>query len=282
MIYDVIIIGGGPAGVTAAIYAKRAGKSVLVIEKELIGGKLHYINSIENYPGYPKISGMYLSNIMLKQLKLLDVDIVYNTVTNINVSEKIKGVYANFTKYECKSLIICIGLTDKKHKNVFGENVSHCELCDGYLSQGKSVAVIGGGNSAFEAALYLSNICDTVSIIIRLEPRAENILVEQAESKKNIKIYRYTEAKKYENSKLFLSNGKEIECKYVFVKIGGELGVSWGKELQKEKGFFNKRTGVEGVFVAGDCVNKEIKQIVTAISDGAKSAILACEYLTKI
>ena len=280
-IYDTIIIGGGPAGITAGIYAKRLGLDTLVIERELIGGKLHYIDKIFNYPGYPSISGIYLAEIMSKQLKATGVDILLNEVDGIILDGKIKKVYTKSKSYDCKSIIVCTGSESKRHPKINGYHVSHCELCDGFLCQSKNSSVIGGGNSAYEAAIYLSSICNQVNIIVRGEVSAEKTLIDSVKKLNNVREIKAAQAERYDGEKLILSNGETIESEYVFVKIGQTLGKRF-EGLKISNGFYANDSGVDGIYVAGDCIDKEIKQIVTATSDGAKSAINCFKFLKKI
>lgn len=254
MIYDVIIIGGGIAGTTAGIYATMAGFDTAIIEKELIGGKLNYIDRVNNLPGYLSIKGKKLAENMLKQLENIHTEIIYEETTNIEYTNKLYQIYTTGKVYVSRYLIIAIGSTPKK---INGLKASYCEICEGHLYKGKNVAVIGGGDSAFSCALYLSNICKSVTILIRKDKaRASSYLIDQVNKKNNIKI-------KYE------SNAIEDSKKYggTFVKIGNEI------DLKR----FENIIGTPGAFLAGDCCSNHINQLIKAANDGMTAALKIIE-----
>lgn len=290
--YDLIIVGGGTAGITAAIYAKRAGiQNVLIIEKDLIGGKLNYIDEIENFPGYPLIQGFYLALQMGKQLKEYDIDIRYGEINQVYLSDKIKKLWINDEGYKTRSVIVAVGMIEKrldcKGSRLIG--VSSCEACEGRFYEGKDAVVVGGGNAAYECALYLSRMCKTVTIVIRKDkPKADKMLIDEVGEVRNIGVLFETtvdEILGIGKVKGVILNRKgsirEMQVSCVFVKIGSELAEGPFDELPKQSGFFKWDTGIEGVYVAGDCVHKTLRQLVTAMSDGAQAGILSAKFLLK-
>ena len=292
-IYDLVIVGGGCAGITAAIYAYRAGLDFLLIEREILGGKLNIISKINNYPGYDEISGYELADKMINQIPSSSV-IKYDEILKMDLTSNIKILYSNKHEYKSKTVIIATGSKDKKlpieSEGIYG--IWHCELCDGVMVKDSDVAVIGGGDSAFTCAIYLSNICKKVHILVRSpQARANMILVEEAKRAPNIFIHYSTSLKgitqhgKNIESIICQQIGNEItiECQGIYVKIGQEPTIGFPTGLHEDGfGFLNYDTGEEGVFAAGDCVSKDVKQIVTACSDGAHAAIEAFFYLQKM
>jgi Thioredoxin reductase len=177
MIYDVIIIGGGVSGTTAALYLKMYGLDTAIIEKELIGGKLNYISEINNVPGVLPIEGEKLAKNMLKQLENIHTEIIYEEVTSVEYTNNLYQIYTTGKVYISRYLIIAVGSTPKK---IEGLKASYCEICEGHLYKGKNVAVIGGGDSSFSCAMYLSKICKSVTILIRKDKaRASSYLIDK-------------------------------------------------------------------------------------------------------
>ena len=245
MIYDIIITGGGIAGATAGIYATLSGLNTAIIEKELIGGKLNYIDRIYNFPGYLSIRGEKLAENILKQLENIHTEIIYEEATSVENLNNLYQVYTTGKVYVSRYLIIAVGSTPKK---IEGLKASYCEICEGHLYKGKSVAVIGGGDSSFSCALYLSKICESVTILIRKDKaRASSYLIDQATKKDNIAI-------KYESNAI--EDSKDYEG--TFVKIGSVI------DLKP----FKKVIGTPGVFLIGDCCNNHINQLIKAANDG--------------
>lgn len=291
-IYDLVIIGGGCAGLTAALYAFRAGLSFRLIEREILGGKLNLISKINNYPGYNEISGYELADKIIRQLPLYK-HVEYDCISKADFKNPVKAIYGYKNEYKSKSVIIATGSKEKRIKiedeNIYG--IWHCELCDGVMVKDKDVAIIGGGDSAFTCAIYLSNICKKVHILVRgPHPRANNILVEEVNNLSNVFIHYTTSLKAItqegKNIKSIIcqqiGNEITIECQGIYVKIGQEPSIGFEAGIPKDDiGFFDYDTKTPGVFVAGDCVSKNVKQIITACCDGANAAIDAFFFISK-
>ena len=301
MMYDIIIIGAGPAGLTAALYARRAMKNVLVLEAFTPGGQIINTIDIENYPAAPHISGVDFSNNLFNQVKELECDIKFERALDIKNLKTKKQVITKDNIYEAKTIIIATGNENRKlglenEEDLLGHGVSYCATCDGSFFKGKDVAVVGGGNTAIEEALYLSDICKSVSIIHRRDEfRAEKKLINKLKQKKNIKFYFNSKVTKL-NGKRFLT-GIEIvtndvesilDVSALFVAIGRIPETENFKKIvdAKDNGYIiageDCHTNVDGIFVAGDAREKDLRQLVTAVSDGAISAIEAIKYLGKL
>lgn len=251
MIYDVIIIGGGIAGVTAAIYLKMAGLNIAIIEKELIGGKLNYINRINNFPGYLSIEGEKLAENTLKQLENLHIKIIYEKATKAENNNKLYQIYTTGKVYVSRYLIIATGSTPKKIK---GLKASYCEICEGHLYKGKSVAVIGGGDSSFSCSLYLSKICKSVTILIRKDKaKASKYLIDKVNETNNIKI-------RYKSN--VIEDSKQYDG--TFVKIGNEIDL---------KRFENVIENHDNTFLIGDCTGVHCNQIIKSEYEGMTAAL---------
>lgn len=301
MTTDVLIIGSGPAGITAAIYAARAGLKVTVCEKNMYGGQVSIIDEIENYPGFNKINGLELSNLMQAQAEKLGVDFIYNEVIKADFKNKVITL-SNNTNIETKTIIIANGLKRKTlnipgEKEFAGKGVSYCATCDGSFFKAKDIVIVGGGNTALKDALYLSNICKSVTIIVRKDhTRGEKMILETVKNKKNIEIKYNSELTQINGDKLvnsvFLKNNisgeiSKLDIQGVFVAVG----YSPDCEIYKnqidldENGYFKSdescETNIKGVFVAGDCRKKPLRQIVTATCDGAVAGNKAAEYISE-
>lgn len=295
---DAIIVGSGPAGLCAAIYAKRANLSVLVIEKEYEGtGQIAYTEQVDNYPGLDGISGYELGERFRQHA--LNHDIPFYEGHVIGMEQGIDKVWnivlEDGSSYKAKTVIYCAGTRHRKllipgEEKFFGRGVSVCALCDGSFYQGKKVAVIGGGNSALEDATYLSKICDKVYLVHRRnEFRADNILVDTIYATANIEpilSVNPVEIKGEDHLRgILLSNGQELELQGVFVEIGMEpnTDVITGLGVVNEAGYIetneNGETKLDGFYAAGDVRAKKLRQLVTAVSDGANAAVSAAEYI---
>ena len=296
---DLFVIGAGPAGITAAIYALRAGLSVSICEKNVYGGQTSIIENIENYPGIEKISGFDFANILFNQAKNFGAKFTFDEVTKVDLKSEIKKIYfKNHEAAESKTVVIANGLKRrllgcKGEKEFAGRGVSYCATCDGAFFKDKKVAVIGGGNTALEDALYLANICSEVTLIVRKNHfRAENFLVEAVKNKDNIntcfesRIEEIIGDKKVEKIKIVSKDDSEIrEIDGVFIAIGYEPDneIYRGQIEMTENGYFvadeSCKTSAEGVYVAGDCRIKPLRQIATAVADGAVAGSSASSFV---
>lgn len=298
-IIDIVIIGAGIAGMTAAIYAKRAGKNVLVLEQKAYGGQILNSTSIANWPGENRISGADLSDKIYHQMNNLGIKISYETVLSIENNNNSFIVKTDESEYSSPAIIIAIGSTEKElnipgEKEFTGKGVSYCATCDGAFYKGKTIAVVGGGNTALYDALYLAGLAEKVYLIHRRnEFRGDEILVKKLSSKNNIETLLGWNATKIignqtVNAIEIYSNTektKTLNIDGVFVAIGRAPKTEIFHNLVKtdEKGFIiadeNCHTSRDGVFVAGDCRTKELRQLVTAANDGAIAATEAVKFL---
>lgn len=296
--YDIIIIGCGPAGMTAGIYAARANRKVLIIEKETIGGQISSSPLVENYPGYKEISGSELANNMFEQVTALGVNVELDEVKKIEHG-KIKKVITLDHVYEAKAVIIATGsryklLGLKNEENLIGNGIHFCVACDGAFFKDKTVAVIGGGNSAVINAITLSDICKKVYVIQIIDKlTAESTLAEKLKEKENVEIIlnaKVTELIGEDNLQAIKVNAlddvKEIRLDGMFISIGLIPQSDFVKELLpiNKYGYIESNNCVtekDGIFVAGDCRDKQIRQLTVATSDGTTAALNAIEYLNK-
>lgn len=298
--YDIIIVGAGPAGLTAGIYAARANKKVLVLEALSYGGQIINTPSIENYPGEKNISGFNFATNLYNQSKELGVEIKFQKVIDIK-NDEIKEVITNKESFKTKSIIIATGCENRKlglpnEDSLIGKGISYCATCDGNFYKNKTVAVVGGGNTAIEDALYLSDIVNKVYLIHRRDSfRAEEKIVNLLKEKTNIEFVLNSNIVKINGESnlesIEISNGndnKTLNIDGLFIAIGRIPENENFKNLVDvdENGYIiakeNCKTNVSGIFVAGDNRTKEVRQLVTATSDGAIAAIEAVKYLNSI
>lgn len=294
--YDVIIIGAGPAGLTAAIYLGRAGKKLLILEKNVYGGQIVNSKEVENYPAISKISGFEFSNNLYNQAKNFGAELKYETVVNLT---KDKEVTTNRGKYQAKSIIIATGLSNRTLEiegvdSFIGRGISYCATCDGNFFKDKVVAVVGGGNTALEDAIFLSNICKKVYIIHRRTTfRGEKILQDILNKKENVEFILNSNVVKINGNELLESiiintnnEEKELQIDGLFLAIGQIPNNSYIDIIDlDEKGYAianeDCKTNIDGIYVAGDFRTKKVRQLVTAASDGATAAINAIEYIER-
>lgn len=290
---DIIILGSGPAGLTAALYCSRAGKSTLVLSGEKIGGYMTSIDKLENYPGFLG-SGQELAEKMKAQAETFGAKIILASAKSIKKTDDGFSVIATDGKeHEAKSIIIATGATPRKLEIVgarefMGRGVSYCATCDGFFYSGKDVLVIGGGNSALNEALYLSKIVKSVKILYRKNSfsRAEQVLIDRVEAAENIFVFWNTELAEVggdESGVTFAitTNGDKIECDGVFVAIGHEANTDYLTEDIKRDAMGRLIPGAlpTGMFVAGD-IRSELKmQVATAVGTGCECAMDAVAYL---
>ncbi len=300
--YDIVIVGGGPAGLTAAVYGLRAGKSVLVVEKNGFGGQIAFSPKVENIPGTQVISGSEFAEKLVEQAMALGADVELEKVTAV---EKDGALFRICTEegstFEGRTVILALGVKHRMleldgEQELVGNGISFCAVCDGAFYAGQEVAMIGGGNSALQEALLLSEVCSKVTVVQNLAfLTGEKKLADALAEKENVTILYSTVVSAYESENgaltgLVLHNEQtgaqsRIRVDGAFLAVGlipenepfaqfGELN-SWGYFESGE----DCLTKTPGVFVAGDCRSKRIRQVVTAASDGAVAAMAACRYL---
>ena len=288
--YDVIVVGSGPAGITSAIYLKRANINVCIMEKSAPGGQLNKSSTIENYPGFEKITGPELAYNFYEQILKLDIPFINEEVIKIEDKTSYKIIKTNKKTYTCKGIILALGRKPRSfdNKNVSlleGKGVSYCSLCDGPLFKNQDVSIIGGGNSALEESLYLSDICKSVTIINRRDVlRGDKILVNKILNKKilyNSEVVEFNKKDDFLESLTIKTNDKlnKLEVKACFIFIGYVPATDFLNNLDilDEKGYIktdkNLKTDIPFIYACGDTINKEVYQIVTATGEGAVSAI---------
>lgn len=287
--YNTIIIGSGIAGMTAAIYLKRANISCLVIEKSSPGGQINKASNVENYPGFKSIDGPSLALNIYEQLTKLEVDMKFGEVSKIENKLGKKLIYVNDEILECQNIIVATGrkpreLNLENEKGLIGHGVSYCALCDGIFYKNKDVAVVGGGNSAFEEAYYLSNICNRVFLVHRSSNfRASALNQKKVKAKENIIIKENEQVKKinekdtYLNS-ITLSSGEELPVNGLFIYIGSNPDTSFleGLNIESENGYLvvneNMETNIEGIYACGDVIFKKVYQLTTAVGEATVAA----------
>ena len=300
--YDIVIVGGGPAGLTAAVYALRAGKTVLVIEKAGFGGQIAFSPKVENIPGTIQISGAEFAEKLIEQAMNLGADVELETVTGL---EKKDGIFSVSTEdgnvYEGKTVILATGVKHRMlglpgEEALVGKGISFCAVCDGAFYEGQDTAMIGGGNSALQEALLLSEVCNHVTVVQNLSDfTGEKKLAEALLEKKNVTVHFSTLVDGY------LTDGEQLTGLRIRNDVTGEVqelkvdGAFLAVGLMPENdafaafadlndwGYFDSAedctTKTEGLFVAGDCRSKRIRQVTTAAADGAVAAMAACRYL---
>lgn len=302
MKYDIAIIGGGPAGLSAAVYAARAGRSVAVLESSACGGQMLYAHKIENYPGMPGVAGMELADAMTAQAKAFDVRFLYKQVSSVVLSPEGFTVRTGAEEMTARAVIAASGTT---HRNLnvpgedefLGRGVSYCAVCDGRFFRNKDVVVVGGGNTAVGDALYLSDICRSVTLVHRRDDfRADRILVERLNALANVtcilgvQVTSLAGGTRLERVVLQYGDGREqtLSADGIFIAVGSVPNAGYLQGiagLMLENGYIAAdercRTSIPGLFAAGDVRAKPLRQIVTAVSDGAIAATEAAEFVMK-
>lgn len=302
--YDIVIIGGGPAGLTASIYAKRFGLSTLLIEKIGIGGQAALTDLVENYSGFPEgVSGAELVSKMEEQAKKFDVEFLIDEVIDINLDEEVKKIKTNTNEIESIGIIIATGADPRKlnvsgEKEFTGKGVSYCAVCDAFFYKDKDVVVVGGGDSAISEALYLTKFANNVYVIHRRDKlRAAYYLQDRAFKNSKIKfifnsVIREIRGDKRVNSVIIenLVDNKsfEVNVNGVFIYIGLKPNSEFLKDKVKtdENGFIitdeDMRTNKKFIYAAGDVRKKSLRQIITACADGAIASSTFClDYADK-
>ena len=321
-LYDIVIVGAGTAGLSAAIYGVRAGKRVLVLEEKTYGGQIINTPEVENYPGIPKISGFEFATNLYNQAIGLGVEVKMEKAVRLEnielaatakaskdttgeialttITADMKKVVTDSKEYLCNSVILATGAKNRplgvdREQELIGAGISYCATCDGMFFRGKDVAVVGGGNTALEDAHFLSNYCNKVYIIHRRDQfRGEERLVERIRSKGNVELIL--------NSRVIQLKGKDfvegivlenvqdkttvqLECQGVFVAIGQMPdNERYGELVELDNlGYIvageDCKTSAPGIFAAGDCRTKTVRQLTTAAADGAVAALAACEFM---
>ena len=301
--YDIIIVGGGPAGLTAAIYGLRAGKSVLVIEKNGFGGQIAYSPKVENIPGTIQISGAEFADHLTEQVMNLGADVELENVISVEPGDVMTVRTEEGSAFEGKAVILAVGVKHRTlglpgEEELVGNGISFCAVCDGAFYAGQDVAMIGGGNSALQEALLLADVCRSVTIVQNLAFfTGEQRLADALAEKDNVKVLFSTVVSEYETE-----GGKLVGLKLHNDATGGDSAIkvdgaflAVGLMPENEPfaalenlnawGYFDTDEGcttkTPGIFVAGDCRSKRIRQVVTASADGAIAAMAACHYLER-
>ena len=304
--YDVVIVGGGPAGLTAGIYAARAGKSTAIIERGLIGGQITFTDSIDNFPAAPGMNGAEYAMKIQAQAESFGAEIIMDEIIEVAAPEtegksfKIKG---NSDEYEATAIVLATGLDNRKmgisgEDGLISRGISFCAVCDGAFFRNKEVAVYGGGNTAVEDVAFLVNICSKVTIIHRRDRfRAEQAVIDELKAHDNIEFIMSSNVVGVNGDKALESitvknnetgETRDIAVSALFVAIGK---IPNGKPFANlvatdEAGYFDIgescEAGTPGVFVAGDGRSKELNQLTTAVSDGSIAATKACNYVDRM
>lgn len=301
---DLIIIGAGPAGLTAAIYASRARLDMLLLEDKVIGGQVKNSYMVENYPGFKKVSGSELADLMQQQAEELGANIEeFDIIENVKFDGDEKIVETEEYIYKPKAVIIATGASPKKlpvrnEEKFAGKGIHYCAVCDGAMYQNKVIGIVGGGNTALEEALFLTNFAEKVYLIRRYDYfRGEKAVIEEVEKNDKIEIL-YNEDLIAVEGDIFVEKGiikntitgeeKEIKLEAVFGSIGHEpmidlfkdyIDISEGRYIITDE---NMRTNIPGVYAVGDVREKEYRQITTAVADGTIAALEAEKYIKKL
>ena len=282
-----IVIGAGPGGMSAAIYLKRAGIDVTLIEKMVPGGEMLKTNKIENYLGFDSIDGGELALRMSSQVKALGIEIIRDDITDISYDNTfiVTGLK---NKYQADYVIIATGRVPRKlgldmEEELLNRGISYCATCDGAFYKGKEVAIVGGGDSALTEALYLSDICLKVYVLVRKDLKASDILQNRVKNKDNIVILKNVSVSQFISSDsltgVLLNDGRKLDVNGLFIAIGGTPDISFLKNLNVDtiNGYIKTddkmRTNIKGLYAVGDVRYKDFYQIITAASDGAIAAL---------
>lgn len=301
--YDIVIVGGGIAGMTAAIYGMRAGKKVMLIEGTTFGGQITLSPHVENYPGIAGMSGNEFATTMMEQVSAFGAELSYTKVMAVKKDGNHKIVVTEDGEIPCKSVILATGTTHRhlgipKEKELIGAGISYCAVCDGAFFKGSDVAVVGGGSTALQDASFLSEYCSHVYVIHRRDEfRGEKRLLETLKQKENVTFVLdsivseilgtdVVEGIKIQNKK----TGEVMEQKVggIFIAVGQVPNNEAFEETVKLDDFGyilaaeDCRTSVPGIFAAGDCRTKEVRQLTTASADGAVAALAACKYIEEM
>ena len=284
--YDIIIIGMGISGITAAIYAKRSNKKVLIIDKGMPGGLLNSIDKISNYPGLIDITGPDFAQKLLEQVESFDIPYVLEEVVNLDLDKEEKIIKTTNNEYKSKKVILAMGRKPKylgldNEKDLLGHGLSTCAMCDAFFYKDKDIAVVGTGNSALQETMYLSNIVNKIYLINRRDGfRGEEMLVEEVKNNPKVEIIYNANIKNMNEvdgklKSITLDNGNSIDVSGVFIYIGYRPATEIvDKKILDENGYVivneNLETPIKNVYAIGDVIKKDVYQLVTATSDGAR------------
>ena len=298
--YEILIVGGGPAGLTAAMYAARAGKHVAVLERGSTGGQIISAPLVENYPGIPSVSGTELARQMTEQACTFGAEIVYTEAVGLEKTPAGFRVLCTDGVREAKTVILATGAAHRRldlpwETTLTGCGVSYCAVCDGAFYEGLDVAVVGGGDTALQDTLFLANICRSVTLIHRREAfRASAMLVSRAEKQENIRLLRSRTVQRLIRSEdalqgvelLHTETGQteRLNVDGLFIAVGqAPQSAPFEDAVATENGYYlageDTKTSLPGIFAAGDGRKKQVRQLTTAVSDGAAAALAACRYL---
>ena len=300
--YDIIIVGAGPAGMTACIYACQARKKVLLLEKSVYGGQIVIADKVKNYPGFEEISGYEYANKLYNQVKKFNPDIKFEEVLQINNNDDFKEIITSKNSYKSKTVIIATGSKNRKlglnnEDNLIGKGISYCATCDGMFFKDKIVAIYGGGNNAIDEALYLSDIVNKLYVIYRgKEFKIDSINLEKLKERKNVEFLLNSNiidiVGKNSLESIIIKNNETnkentLNLNGLFIAIGHIPVSSMCNNLVNtdKNGYIIANedclTNVEGIFTAGDVRIKSVRQLTTACSDGTVAALNAFKYINK-
>ncbi len=299
--YDILVVGGGPAGLTAALYAARAGKRVAVLEQDTPGGQIVYAPRVENYPGLPGMAGAEFAARLEQQVRDLEVEILPETAEALLPGESPFCLRTSGGERRGRSLVLATGVSHRRlglpgEEDLIGAGVSYCAVCDGAFYRGRDTAVVGGGDTALQEALFLAPICAKVTLIHRREQfRGEQRLLQQLRQQSNVEILtnHTVEALRQQDGVLTGLELRDVKggpsrvlmAEGLFVAVGQvpHSGAFAGRVAMDEAGYFlageDTATDIPGVFAAGDCRKKTVRQLTTAVGDGAAAAMAACRFL---
>ena len=301
--YDIIVIGAGPAGLTAALYARRAEKQVLVLEKTTFGGQITHSPRVENYPGFLQMTGTEFADKLVDQVLTQGAEIELDAATGIEGEPGNYTVKGESGEYKAKAVIIATGSKHRqlgldRENDFVGEGVSYCAVCDGAFYRDKTVAIIGGGNTALQEAVMLSDLCEKVYVLQNLDfLTGETKLQKDIEARENVTVILSTVVteilgeKKFEGIKInTLGNEKTLKIDGLFIAIGQQPENEPFQNAVKlnDCGYIVSsedcvpETAESGIYVAGDCRTKAIRQVATAVSDGAVAALSACRFIDQL
>lgn len=299
--FDCVVIGAGVSGMTSAIYLKRYNLNVLLIERNVPGGQITQTPKVENYPGYVSIDGATLAMNMFEQVNKLNIDYRYGNVTKIENKENEKIIHLENETITAKTIILATGRVPRKlglnlENQLVGRGVSWCATCDGVFYKNEEVAIVGGGNSALEEALFLATICKKVSVLYRgNKMRADHLLQERVKKEKNIELYFNTtvvELKEKDNQldSIVIKKENEIEemkvkCLFIYIGFEPEIKLLEDLKIELEEQYIvvnqKMETSLEGIYACGDAIKKDLYQLSTAVGEGSEAAYQVKEYLSK-